>query len=370
MTDITADKKEQLKSSLCSLYEQYGYRRFRMRSFETYDFYAQHREFLADQNLITFQNLDGTLLALKPDITLSIVKNRNERDSGNEKWFYSENVYCPSRQMREYRELSQIGLEYLGKVNPYDQLEVLSLAMNSLAQIESDFSLDLSHIGFISPLLDLCGFDKEQRTQALFLLSQKNEHDLRAYCDNAGVGSSQKEDLLSLLSVYGPIPDALPKAFRLCRTPQMEAALWEIEALYRALAADPLSTRLRLDFSLVNSMRYYNALIFAGYLRSLPRVVLSGGRYDLLPQSMGKKDEQAIGFAIVLDEVERLLIKPQSPRTDILLIADDKTDLSVIREKVLEFIAMGKSVRVEETLSDLYQYDSCYGYINGQWEEM
>ncbi|MBQ3864715.1 MAG: ATP phosphoribosyltransferase regulatory subunit [Clostridia bacterium] len=367
---ISTDRKEQLKSSLCSLYEQYGYRRFRMRSFETYDFYAQHREFLADQNLITFQNLDGTLLALKPDITLSIVKNWNTQTDGNEKWYYSENVYRPSRQMHEYREISQIGLEYLGKVGSYTQLEILSLALKSLSLIEMDFSLDLSHIGFISPLLDRCGFDEENRSAALALLSQKNEHELRVLCEKCSVPSGSADDLLRLLSLSGPVPEILLQARSLCRNAQMENALEEISLLYRALASDPLSRALRLDFSLVNNMRYYNALVFAGYLPSLPRVVLSGGRYDLLPQSMGKKDEQAIGFAIALDEVERMLIKPQSARTDVLLLTGGKADLNILQEKVQELVSRGLSVRVEETPSDHYLYSSCYRWEDGSWKEV
>mgnify|MGYP002508029908 CR=1 FL=1 len=45
--------------------------------------------------------------------------------------------------------------------------------------------------------------------------------------------------------------------------------------------------RLRLDFSIVNNMDYYNGLIFRGYLPGLPSGVLSGGRYDNLLHSRG-----------------------------------------------------------------------------------
>ena len=55
-----------------------------------------------------------------------------------------------------------------------------------------------------------------------------------------------------------------------------------------------------LDFSLVNSMDYYNGLIFQGAVEEIPFTVLSGGRYDRLPEKMGKKFG-AIGFALDLD---------------------------------------------------------------------
>ena len=46
-----------------------------MSKFEPYDLYADYRDFLTNNQLITFTDFDGTLLALKPDITLSIIKN-------------------------------------------------------------------------------------------------------------------------------------------------------------------------------------------------------------------------------------------------------------------------------------------------------
>ena len=57
---------------LRALYEQYGYREFRMSRFEEYDFYAEYRSFLQAENILTFHDPSGKLLALKPDITLSI----------------------------------------------------------------------------------------------------------------------------------------------------------------------------------------------------------------------------------------------------------------------------------------------------------
>ena len=79
-----------LKEQLNQLYEEYGYRKFRMSKFEDYDLYAQNKDFLKKGHIITFTDGDGSLKALKPDITLSIMKN-NSGDS--EKVYYNENVY-------------------------------------------------------------------------------------------------------------------------------------------------------------------------------------------------------------------------------------------------------------------------------------
>lgn len=78
-----------MQERLNRLYEQYGYRKFKMSRFEDYDLYAQNRDFLRQDRIITFTDADGALKALKPDITLSIMKS-NGGDS--EKVYYNENV--------------------------------------------------------------------------------------------------------------------------------------------------------------------------------------------------------------------------------------------------------------------------------------
>lgn len=78
---------------LRALYEQYGYREFRMSRFEEYDFYAEYRSFLQAENILTFHDPSGKLLALKPDITLSIVRSVKEGASLPQRLCYSETVY-------------------------------------------------------------------------------------------------------------------------------------------------------------------------------------------------------------------------------------------------------------------------------------
>ena len=116
-----------LEEQLNQLYEGYGYRKFRMSKFEDYDLYAQNKDFLKRGHIITFTDIDGSLKALKPDITLSIIKN-NSGDS--EKVYYNENVY---REMGgAFKEILQVGVESVGQIDPYAEAEVLALAAKSL----------------------------------------------------------------------------------------------------------------------------------------------------------------------------------------------------------------------------------------------
>ena len=72
--DLLLDS-EKIIFALRSLYSEYGYKPYRMSKFEEYDLYAENKEFLVSDNVITFTDTDGKLMALKPDVSLSIIKN-------------------------------------------------------------------------------------------------------------------------------------------------------------------------------------------------------------------------------------------------------------------------------------------------------
>lgn len=83
---------------LRGLYESYGYRKYRMGRFEEYSLYAANKSFLLGENVPTFTDLDGRLMALKPDVTLSIAKNTKADKNTCEKVYYLESVYRESKE--------------------------------------------------------------------------------------------------------------------------------------------------------------------------------------------------------------------------------------------------------------------------------
>ena len=66
--------QERLVLSLRGLYESYGYTRFPMRRFEEYALYLENKSFLTSESVLSFTGASGQLMALRPDVTLSIVK--------------------------------------------------------------------------------------------------------------------------------------------------------------------------------------------------------------------------------------------------------------------------------------------------------
>ncbi len=109
--------QERVSLQLRLLYEQEGFRKYHMGRFEEYGLYQENRRFLSSEQVITFTDLDGRLLALKPDVTLSIAKNAQVGPGGCGRYYYQENVYRPSQESHTFREISQMGLECIGAVD-------------------------------------------------------------------------------------------------------------------------------------------------------------------------------------------------------------------------------------------------------------
>ena len=333
---------EQAVFRLRELYRQHGYLPYKMSKFEEYDLYVRNKSFLPSDRILTFTDTDGRLMALKPDVTLSIVKNT--RDTGGfQKVYYCENVYRPSPASFGYREIPQTGLECIGPLDLPAIGEVVALAAESLRSLDEGYLLDLSHLGLAAALLDEAGLTEERKRAALRALEAKNTAALRA----AGLDGALAGRLERLALLYDRPTAALPVLRELTRGCSRAAdALAELEALCGLLADQELDSRLRLDFSLSGDRSYYSGVVFRGFLPGIASAVLSGGRYDGLLRRMGRRGG-AIGFAVYLDQLERPSAAGEESDGDVLLLYDGGTEPAALAREAAALLAEGKSVRTD-----------------------
>ena len=289
--------------TLRALYHGYGYAPFKMSKFEEYDLYVKNKDFLISDRVITFNDTNGKLLALKPDVTLSIIKNAEE--GTKTKVYYNENVYRISGSTGHFKEIMQTGLECIGDLDASDVYEVLYLAAKSLESISDNFVLDISHMGLLSAILDDCTSDELFKKEITPLIARKSAHEAKALCERYGVSSEKAEDICSLISLYGDLETVIPKLSVLCKSDASKLALSELEAVSRRLATDFEGGKVRFDISVVNNMSYYDGIVFSGFLSGICEAVLSGGQYGKILASMGKSGD-AVGFALYLDLLSEL----------------------------------------------------------------
>ena len=283
---------------LRTLYRQYGYTRYRTSRFEEYALYADNKAFLASGDIISFTGIGGKLMALRPDVTLSIAKTACDCGNGQTKLYYNENVYRSDGN--EFREHMQVGLECIGVMDCASMVEVLVLAKRSLESFGGRSCLDISHMGFISGMLKGTRLTHDQKKQLLMCVSGKNIPGLNKLCSEHGLSDGFRSRMTALTGVYGPIGDTIPILHGISNNEETDSALRELESVCGALQRSGAQRDINLDFSIVNDISYYSGIIFQGYIEGIPAKVLSGGRYDMLMQKFGKSSG-AIGFAVYLD---------------------------------------------------------------------
>ena len=319
--------EEKVTMALRSLYTSYGYRPYKMSRFEEYDLYAGNKDFLVSGNVITFTDTDGKLMALKPDVTLSIVKSVKDTKGAVSRICYDENVFRVSDKSGTFREIMQAGLECIGDVSSVELAEVVSLAQKSLSVISDRSVLTISHMGIVEGFIR--ELTEETKQKALNALASRNVPELKSMgldklAELAGLTGSNEE-------IYARLTDMTADS----------ASIDELKTIVSVLDQD----RVRIDFSVLGGMKYYNGITFRGYVDGVPTTVLSGGQYDKLMKRMGKKS-RAVGFAVYLDALERLLEDRSEYDVDVVLLYKDTDDVAAVLKKAAALRESGSTVAV------------------------
>ena len=345
----TLSTAEQMALTFGALFEGKGYLPYKMSKFEEYDLYARNKDFLISDSVITFTDVGGKLMALKPDVTLSIVKNSKDLP-WVQKVYYKENVYRVSRGAQGYKEIMQLGLEAMGDIDDYTVLEVLSLAEQSLSNASDASVLEVSHLGIIKELTDSIGIPLDRREQLVKLIGEKNPHELTALCRDCGIEDGAIELLRWIATASGAAAQMLPLLRQKLNGKVSDATLSRFETVLSALEGNVI-----VDFSVVDNIHYYNGFVFRGFISGIPDPVLSGGQYDKLMKKMNRT-AGAIGFAVYMDLLQRLEQEEDAYDVDVLLLYEQDAPLAALRKAVRNYSAHGLSVSVQRVIPENLRY--------------
>lgn len=355
--DTVLKDEERIAFTLRELYMRYGFLQYKMSKFEEYDLYAKNRDFLVSDNIITFTDTNGRLMALKPDVTLSIVRNTKDIDGYVNKVFYNENVYRVSKGSHAFKEIMQTGLECIGDIDDYNIFETVLLAIKSLAAISGDFILNISHLDLISSVLEEAGLDEAGKRQALRLIANKNMHELKALLEKYKERSERSAESVTRIFMLNGRPGEVISALE--EEGCAGKALEELKGLTGMLNAAGEGSRVIIDFSVVNNMNYYNGIVFKGYINKVPEAVLSGGRYDRLLEKMDKRS-RAVGFAVYLDFLERFFENDLKYDVDAVIRYDDTTDRRMLFNAVQILMNKGMTVTAEKSIPEKLRFKEAF----------
>ena len=336
-SDNIIKKSELAVFRLRELFREYGYERYEMSKFEEYELYAANRNFLGSDDIITFTDTGGKLRALRPDVTLSIVKNtKNSGNPGQTRLYYDETIYRRSGLGHELRERVQSGIEYIGAIGVEEMSEVVLLAVKSLSLLTKRSCIDLSHMGILGGLLEDFELPSAARTKILQRIGERNLPELERLLRELELPEEHTGLLLQLFKLDGSFEVAISQLEALCFNEKTRESAAELRGIYEGVKRSCPEADIRLDFSVVNDVSYYDGVIFQGYAEGIPSAILSGGRYDSLMRKFGRR-KGAIGFAVYVDILEH----DEMESSDLVNIALPKGRLGEIVYAMFEKAGFG-----------------------------
>ena len=348
--------------ALVALYKNYGYKLYKPSCFEEYSLYQDNKDFLIGKNVIAFSDLSGRLMAMRPDVTLSLIKHSDLKNGELEKYYYDEKVYRQSAGSKEFKEISQVGAEIIGAVDSASVCEAAILMCQTLSTISDEYVLDLSHMGFTEGLLNEFN---EGRQQVKECLNNKNLHDFKKLATKYSYSDKLVKAFEIALTSEGDPQTALQKAEGAVLNEQMSEALKSLSTLCNRLITFGYGDKVKVDFSVTNNADYYNGEVFNGYINGIAHRVLSGGRYDKLIDKFAKPGG-AVGFALYLGELDRYFTKDREEVDYLIIYNENNADNALI--KADELIKTGNTVRISNSKDCSIRYKHLINLLDGESE--
>jgi ATP phosphoribosyltransferase regulatory subunit len=305
-----AARRRALEQALLQTFRTWGYGDVIPPSFEYADTIAHRGSAELQSELCRFLDRDGSMLALRADMTIAVARlvgTRLHDWSMPQRFCYAGSVFRDVEprggQQREFR---QAGIELIGSAKDAADAEVLALAAQALQRVGlGDFRIVLGQMQYFDGLLQALELDEARQRQLQTAVDRNSEAELAAFLAAVTLPDSLYAVVRDLPTLSGPdVNTLLDRAAALCVNEPMQAAIDNLRAICRLLAAHGVLDRVSLDLTEIHNLGYYTGITFELLAPGAGYPLASGGRYDNLVGSFGGA-QPAVGAAFGL---ERLLL--------------------------------------------------------------
>ncbi len=249
----------------------------------------------------------GDLLAMRPDVTMQVARMAATRLSFEPgqaplKFRYTQRVFRENTVEAASRELTQVGVEYLGASGVEADTEIITLFAKALeATGLSQFKIAVGSARVLTDLLAKSQADEKWQAEVIRAYHNSNLVELAKLTSNGQANSDVAKAIFQLPNLRGG-REALDAVRQVVVPLQCEEAINELEAIYDGLVASGLEEKILIDFSAMSSLDYYTGIVFEAYAPGLGSPLGGGGRYDNLLASYGAVCTPAAGFAFYLEQ--------------------------------------------------------------------
>ena len=304
-----------------------GYAEIETPAFEHYEVFMHDAVPYVQENMIKFFDLQGRILALRPDMTGPIARLAATKllsQCNVLRLCYIQNAYgFFNHGIAGKAEFTQAGVELIGKSGADADAEVIALAIQALLKAGvDDFKIDIGQVAYFKGLVSSASLSEEQTEKIRMLIDTKNSVELEYELSRLNLPDDLKQALLGLTSLFGGA-EVFDKAKSLAKNEACMQAVDNMKEVYQILCDFGYGKYISIDFGILNNFNYYSGILFRGISGTIGTPILSGGRYDDLLCEFGV-NTPATGFAMGIKEV--LLVLEQTGK-----LQKDDEPVTVIR---------------------------------------
>ena len=216
------------------------------------------------------------------------------------KLFYHSTVYKNKKNGDGIIQCRQFGCEYLGEPSIDADREVVNLAFNIFRKFTDEFLLEIGSGNYIDGFVEALNISEEKEREFKKLLYRKNKPELEIFAQKLDIKPELKELMVNILSIRGTLKEVTEKANKYFTNDRMKKGIEQLNTISTLISKEDLDKYTLFDLSMVSRLDYYDGIMLKGYFRNLYKEILSGGRYDGLTESFGRR-VPAIGFTIYFD---------------------------------------------------------------------
>ena len=345
-----ARERETVTAAIAAAFSSWGYDPVETPVAEEYRTLEAGSGTTLDETAFRFFDLDGSLLALRPEMTVPIARvaaSRLASAPGPHRIRYAAPVFREHASLRgQAREFTQVGVELIGARGAAADTEVVLLLIAALeASGLPSFTIGVGTAEVLRAVIDRVGGSEEWRAACIAAAQNRNLVELDRLAARGDLDPALARALAEVPRVRGGA-EALQRCSELLTACGCAPALDDIRETWSALEALGQTARVQLDFGIMRSFGYYTGMQLEAYAPGLSLPLAGGGRYDDVLSAFGQP-APAAGFALGL---ERLMIalaeQDASPRVEPLDAVLGGADAAVVFAQAARLRAAGWRVRV------------------------
>ena len=335
-----------IEQTIHDVCENFGYGEIRTPTFEATELFERGVGDTTDvvqKEMYTFLDKGERSMTLRPEGTASVVRAYLENSlyahPQPTKLYYIIPCYRYEKpQAGRLREFHQFGIECFGSQSPAADVEVISLAVNLLERLEvSGVELNVNSIG--------CPVCRQDYNENLKMYFTERKDKLCQTC----LGRLDKNPM-RIIDCKSPVCSEIAKS-----APKVSDNLCEeCETHFTAVKSglNNLGLNYNIDPNIVRGLDYYTKTVFEITSNALgsQSALFGGGRYDGLVSTLGGAETPAIGFAMGLERLVRIIEQQQTVEVsgvDLFITTIGEAALATAEKLAYNLRRSGKSVQID-----------------------